>query len=48
MQTEKEPATEAYPQPQVEDYGEDQISVDDQWRIINAYFEQNGVVNQQI
>ena len=26
--------------------GEDQISVDDQWKIINAYFEQNGVVNQ--
>ena len=26
--------------------GEEQISVDDQWKIINAYFEQNGVVNQ--
>ena len=42
------PAPAAHSQPQIEDFGEDQINVDDQWQIINAYFEQNGVVNQQI
>lgn len=32
----------------LEGRGEDQIDVDDQWAIINAFFDQNGVVNQQI
>ena len=30
----------------IDEFGEKQIEVDDQWKIINAYFEQNGVVNQ--
>jgi hypothetical protein len=28
--------------------GSDQVDVDDQWKIIHAFFKQNGVVNQQI
>jgi hypothetical protein len=28
-----------YQQPRIEDYGEDEVSVDDQWKIINAYFD---------
>ena len=33
---------------QEDEFGEQQITAVDQWTIINAYFEQNGVVNQQI
>lgn len=32
----------------MDEHGENQIDINDQWQIINSFFEQNGVVNQQI
>lgn len=39
---------QVYSQAKIEDYGEKQITTNDQWDIINSFFAQNGVVNQQI